>query len=95
MAKNKVEGLVEKEKGSFEGLVGEIKHHCGENKLKLCAIGGLNAIAYRGRMLETDLGTLNNALLEILNIAKKKNYKEIIEILEKRKYEHGNDFNYE
>ncbi len=89
MVKNKVEGIVSDE-SLTTGLIGSIKHHCGKNKLRLIAYAGNpEAVAYRGELLENDLKTLNNALIEIKDIAKQNNYEEITKILEKRFYEEG------
>lgn len=94
MSKDKAKGI--------EGLVRAIKHHLGEHKLStiytVFSIGAINQeefhenLKYRGRMLETDMRTLNNAVAQVVNIAKEKGYSDIVKILEENEYEHGHEW---
>ena len=87
MAKDKAIGL--------GGLITSIKHHCGTSKVRLTFMGSQDPVGdleYRGRMLETDLGTLGGAVAEILDIAKRNGYEDIRQIIEEREYEHGHEF---
>ncbi len=86
MAKDKAVGL-----GS---LITYIEHHCGERKLRLVVTTSQDLpgdLAYRGRMLETDLRTLGEAVAEILSIAKREGNEDIRRIIEDREYEHGHE----
>ena len=92
MVKDKIRGV--------KNLIEMIVHHAGQDKLVSIVklFNGedlIEEIAYRGKMLECDLGTLNHSIEEILKIAKKeheKGYEKIREIIEDKEYEHGHYF---
>ena len=86
------------EKGLIEsriyfGLIGLVRYHAGKQKLNLLVSQESQKtqriITERGAMVDRDMATLNAALKEILEIAKKNGYEDIRQILEEREYQCG------
>lgn len=96
MPKDKTKGLISGPE--CYGLIDAIIHHTGESKLDLIAqvirLGEdpIKMLKERGKMLEQDMMTLNNALIKILNIAKRNNYEDIRRVIEDSEYEHGHEW---
>jgi len=84
----------------LKNLIKDLIHHTGHSRLVAIAtvFNGedlIQEMTKRGEMLELGLTTLDNALEEILKIAKtkqEKGYEKIREIIEDREYEHGHYF---
>ena len=73
-----------------DGLIGVMKHHYGARKMKMAAqMFEPNIIIDRGRGRESDLDTIGAALAEVLDIAKREGYQEIVDILIQRDYVDG------
>jgi hypothetical protein len=81
----------------LKNLIKDVIHHTGHSRLVSIAtvFNGEDLIQEMtkiGEILESDLGVLDNALEEILKIAKRKNYEKIREIIEDKEYEYGHYF---